>query len=229
MGLFLELLALHRDAVAVEELDPRGLDPDPAVLPEVERLAITRAVDKRRREFIAGRTLARRCLQRLGTAAVAIPVSDDRAPEWPPGVVGSITHTNTWCAVAVARADRVRGIGIDVELDEDLKEDLWPRVCTAAEQRYLAGRPAADRGFLAKLIFSAKEAAYKAQYPLTRKFLDFTAMSIELVVDGGATEGTFRAVLQEAAGELLAVGDVIHGTFRRIPGLVGSAVMLPVS
>jgi 4'-phosphopantetheinyl transferase EntD len=70
--------------------------------------------------------------------------------------------------VAVAaRAQHVRSLGLDVEPDAPLDPELWDEVCAPAEAAWLAAQAPARRGRLAKLVFSAKECAYKCQYPLT--------------------------------------------------------------
>ena len=68
-----------------------------------EAQAIDHAVPKRRREFTAGRTAARRACARLGVWAGALPVAADRTPVWPEGVVGSISHSDLSCAVLAGR------------------------------------------------------------------------------------------------------------------------------
>ena len=156
-----------------------------------EVAAIAGAVPSRQAEFLTGRAAARRALARLGVGGAPLLPGPDRAPRWPPGIVGSITHTREACAVAVARETDVRAIGIDAEPREALEENVWPTVCTAVERRTLASLPASERGAYAKLLFSAKEAVFKCVYPATSRFLEFT--DAELTFDVSAQ--TFRATL----------------------------------
>jgi 4'-phosphopantetheinyl transferase EntD len=132
-------------------------------------------------------------------------------------MVGSISHTDSWCAAAVARALEVRSIGIDLELATPLKESLWRRVCTPKERDWLHELPAA--GLTGKILFSAKEAVYKCQYPITNKFLGFHAVEIEL------GDGSFRAIFQQEAGEFKP-GDVMLGRYLVEEGLVATACEL---
>jgi len=187
---------------------------------EAERMA--KAVEKRQREFALGRRLAREGLARLGIAPTAIPMGSDRSPEWPAGIVGSITHTKTWCAAAVARADEVAGVGLDVEMAEDLAHKLWDSICTARDLAWLDARPAGERGRLAKAIFSAKESAYKAQYLVTRTYLGFMAMSVEVDADAG----TFVATFEQTSGEAFVPGDVLRGRVRWTRDVVATAVVI---
>ncbi len=167
---------------------------------EQEQRYVARAVEKRRREFQAGRHCARRALEMLGAEGVAIPAGEDRAPCWPPGFVGSITHTGkletAFAAAAVARAAEVQGVGLDAEQTEPLGEELMGHVLTDTERRALDAEPASERALLAKLIFSAKEAFYKCQYPLTLQYLGFHDVEVEL----DRHSATFRAMLLTASG-----------------------------
>lgn len=138
-----------------------------------EAAAIASAVPARRAEFAAGRRAARRAMARLGYAPAAILTGADRAPVWPAGLIGSITHCDGHCMAVVAPTGAIRALGIDLEGDGPLPDDLVDTVCTATECRWLATLPQAERGSAAKRVFGAKEAAYKMQYPLTRRFLEF--------------------------------------------------------
>jgi len=176
------------------------LAPD-ALYPE-ERQHIAKAVPKRQAEWTIGRVCARAALARLGLAPGPIVSGTDRNPSWPPGVVGSITHTDTVCAVAVARAADVVSLGIDVETAAPLDADLEPLICTPAERRWLDAQPSEERGIWSKLVFSAKESFYKCQYPRTGQLLDF--LDVELSLDPRAT--TFSARTRKPMPALAAVG-----------------------
>lgn len=142
-----------------------------------EEPVVAQAVEKRKWEFRAGRHCARCALGALGLPESAIPSGADRAPLWPAGVVGSITHTGSgsqaYAAAVVARASEVRALGLDAERAEPLSENLEPRVLTAGELAFVGTLPERERGLVAMLHFSAKEAFYKCQYPLTQRFLGF--------------------------------------------------------
>lgn len=146
-----------------------------------EKACIARAVDKRRAEFATARHLARTALAMLGVPAQSLCSNPDRSPRWPAGTIGSITHTYTYCAVAVAASSKVRSIGLDAEVSGALPKDLISIVCTKRERQSLALLSPQTAGHRAKLLFSGKEAFYKCQYPLTRSRLDF--QDVELVID----------------------------------------------
>lgn len=190
--------------VCVAQGDPRAQWEGP--LPGEED-AIARASASRRREFLAGRALARQAMRALDLAAEPIPAGSDRAPVWPAGMTGSISHCADWCVAAAARLDDgYLSIGLDIEPALPLDAGLIDEVCTADERGWLGLQPAPRRDVLARAIFSAKECAYKCQYPLSRALLDFQAMSIRL--DHAAS--TFVARF-EVAARPFETGDELEG------------------
>ena len=207
------------DSVAAVSTREDLVDVD--LFPEEEE-SVGRAVEKRRREFVTGRACARLALERLGIAPVAIADGERGEPLWPSGVVGSITHCRGYRACAVARAQDVAAIGIDAEVHEPLPDGVLEQVAFGRELAMVA-----DRGTgicLDRLLFSAKEAVYKAWFPLTKRWLGFE--DAELSIDGAA----FRA-------RLLVPGPLVDG----VPlaelrgrwcvedGIVAAAVVLPLS
>ncbi len=151
--------------------------------PEKELIAIDSMVPTRRNEFIHGRVCARAALDKLGFPAQAIPVGADRAPIWPEGVVGSISHCGPVAAAATAHRHEFAGLGIDLETDEPLDSATLQLICRPSEQNWL--QETDDPLRFAKLIFSAKESIYKSIWPTIRHFVDFKDIGIHLDVDAG--------------------------------------------
>jgi 4'-phosphopantetheinyl transferase EntD len=174
-------------AVAAE-LHGRG---DPDLLLPTEALHLTRAVPVRWQQFAAGRLCARRALAEFGITDFPIRSTEDRQPIWPTTFVGSITHTDGFAAAAVAERGRIRALGLDSEVIGDVNMEIWPRICTLSEIAWLESRPGAERGAAAALIFSAKEAFYKCQYPCVGEALGFHDVWIE-AAQWGSAEGEFR-------------------------------------
>ena len=158
-----------------------------------EDAAVRNAVPKRRAEFRAGRTFARAALGELGVAPVPIVAGADRAPVWPPGVAASITHDATYCGVMAARVSDYAAVGIDIESSAPLDADLVHSICSATELGHGAALGDTLSVDFPKLIFCAKESAYKAYFSLTRTFLDFSDMEIRLSPRDGAFTGTVLA------------------------------------
>lgn len=172
---------------------------DPAVWPGEETAAM---VPARAAEFRAGRAAARAALAALGRPPVALPMGPDRAPVWPAGVTGSISH----CAglvLAVAGLSRDwAGLGLDAEPDLPLDPGL-------AETLLAKGEAAPDL----LSAFVAKEAAYKAQYALSRQLFDFH--TLRLTWEGAAFAARFaRAVPPFAEGQALRGRVVAGGGYR---------------
>jgi 4'-phosphopantetheinyl transferase EntD len=190
-------------------------DPDEPCFPGEEDLVAT-AVAGRRREFLTARRCAREALARLGFAPVPIRPGARREPTWPEGVAGSITHCAGYRAAAVARTADVPSLGIDAEPHAPLPPRVLPAVTTPADLDHLAGL--ADRHPAVhwdRLLFSAKEAVYKAWYPVTRRWLGFEDAS--LTVD--PLRGTFAARIH-----IESPWPVLHGRWRVAGGLVLAAV-----
>jgi 4'-phosphopantetheinyl transferase EntD len=161
-----------------------------------EAACIARAGAKRRREFSTGRTLARRAFAQLGIEGFALLSDADRVPRWPEGLVGSISHCAGCCAVAVARRGRILSLGLDVERAGRLEEELTARICTPREIERARALPPPDGVDWGKLVFSAKESAYKCYFPLARKLLGFQDMEIEFSAD--ATRFEARLLREDA-------------------------------
>ncbi len=174
-------------AVAADLREPG----DPELLLPAEAMYVGRAVPKRVQEFTAGRLCARRALAELGIMGFPLKVADDRQPVWPDLVVGSIAHTAGYCAAVVAERRRVGALGLDSEVAGAVKRETWTTICAPVEIAWLESLPPSDRSDAATLIFSAKEAFYKCQYPLVRERLHFYDVSVEPVA-WGASRGAFR-------------------------------------
>jgi 4'-phosphopantetheinyl transferase EntD len=191
-----------------------------ALFPE-ERAAILRAVPRRRAELAAGRAAARAAMAMLGRPPAPVPAGADRAPVWPAGLSGSIAHSDGVALAALAPAGAAAALGIDIEPDEGLEDALADEIATPAERARLAALPGPARGRALRALFAAKEAAYKAQYPLSRALLGFEAIAIE---PGPA--GRFAARFAAPAPPF-AAGDRIAGRLGRAAGLVLAAAALP--
>lgn len=176
---------LFRQEAYTDEAVPRLADGE---IPPEEQAYIRAAVPKRRAEFATARILARRGLCALGVAPAALVPDRDRAPVWPAGTVGSISHTSGYCAVVVDRSPPMRAVGLDVEALREVEPALEAQVMTPREQAWLRGRAPAERNDLMLLFFSAKEAFYKCQYPISRGFLDFLDVELEIALPQGRFE-----------------------------------------
>jgi 4'-phosphopantetheinyl transferase EntD len=183
---------------AVVAVDTRTDSQDIALFP-AEEAALGRAVEKRRREYTTARACARAAFGRLGLPIVAVTSGERGEPQWPAGVVGSITHCEGYRACAIARSREIVTIGIDAEPNAPLRDGLLPMIARAEELRWLDDlRRVEPAVHWDRLLFSAKESVYKAWFPLARRWLDFE----DALVTVAPMEGAFSARLM-VSGPLL--------------------------
>lgn len=111
-------------------------------------------------------------------------------PVWPRGVVGSLSHTKGLRAAAVAFSHDAAAVGIDVEPADSLPEGVLSAVLRPAEARQVGRLASSGVTFADRILFCAKEATYKAWFPLTHRWLGFHDADVEL-----RTDGTFTAYI----------------------------------
>jgi 4'-phosphopantetheinyl transferase EntD len=182
---------------AVETFDdPPGV----RLYPEEETL-LRRAVASRRIEFGTARWCARQALAKLGVPPAPILPGPRGAPSWPTGVTGSMTHCAGYRAAALAHSRDFAAIGIDAEPHGPLPDGVRDVIASQEEQLALTELAAtAPEASWDKLLFSAKEATYKAWFPLAQRWLGFKDALISI----NPADGTFTA-------RLLVPGPVLAG------------------
>ena len=163
-------------------------DGDELALLPAEVAAFAGSVLKVRRASGAARIVARMLLSRFGREPYAIPKSTAGMPVWPEGIVGSLAHDAKVAIAAMAAQPEFQSVGIDIEPAEPLAPDLLGIVATAKERDRIDDDP-----FRGRLLFSIKEAIYKAVYPLDRTFLDHHDVEVSLA-DGTAVVRNGRVV-----------------------------------
>jgi 4'-phosphopantetheinyl transferase EntD len=163
-----------------------------------EAAPLAGAVARRRAEFAAGRACAREALAALGVAAGPIPIGPGRDPVWPAGHVGAITHCEGLCAAVVASGERYAALGVDAEDAAPLSPGVLGQVCGQAELSAFEALGHWPPALWGTLAFCAKEAFYKAWFPLARTRLGFrdAVISFETGPDGGG--GAFQVAIGEA-------------------------------
>jgi 4'-phosphopantetheinyl transferase EntD len=148
---------------------------DEAALLDEEARSIVSKVVAVRRASGAARLVARDLLGRLGHPACPVPKVASGAPAWPPDVVGSLAHDGRIAVAAIALRREVEMLGIDVEPAEPLPLDVLDLIATERERLRHSGAP-----FQGRLLFAAKEAVYKAVYPVDQVFLDYHDIEVDL-------------------------------------------------
>jgi 4'-phosphopantetheinyl transferase EntD len=202
----------------------RVQDAPPDVL-ETEQPLIKKAVEKRRREFSAGRCCARQALRALGCADAPIMHDQNGAPLWPQSIVGSITHSTTHAAAAAAKGSRLRGLGIDMETVSRVSPAITNKILTAPEKAYLQRHPDPDeQQRLRALFFSAKEAIYKCLHPLLQCRIGFKDARIECMPDQQLINIFMCTRIQSALPGI----EHLHGSYCYFDNTVCTAVWLEV-
>lgn len=140
-----------------------------------EAAAFAGSVVKVRRASGAARIIARQLLQQFGHPPCALPKGAAGAPVWPAGIIGSMAHDSRIAVAAVGMRADVGALGVDIEPAEPLPSELLDLVATPQEQLKLA-----HDAYRGRLLFVAKEAVYKAVYPLDRMFLEHHDVEINL-------------------------------------------------
>jgi 4'-phosphopantetheinyl transferase EntD len=163
------------------------------------------AGDRRRADFLRGRACARRAIAALGLTPEPVLIGEDRGPIWPAGVVGSITHCDGYAAAAVALADHVRAIGIDVEAHRRLSDGAARKVCSPQELEWAA---AATRDIAwPTVLFSIRESVYKAWRPMTCRWLGYRDVDVHR---GRDVRRNARRSRRDRAGLAPVVRGAVH-------------------
>jgi 4'-phosphopantetheinyl transferase EntD len=191
----------------------------------LQELALVRnAVASRRREFATTRWCAHRVLDELGEVRCPL-LSDDRgAPTWPAGIVGSLTHCTGFRAAAAARSTTWRAIGIDAETDGPLPDGVLRLVANPTEMQELRRLTRYDSSVhWDHIMFSCKEAIYKAWYSMAGTWLDFVDVEVSL-----SACGSFAANLTDPmSGYDIDVPAGFSGRWSVGHGVIATATAVP--
>lgn len=185
----------------------RSLADAPLHPAEEAQIATRNMAREREREFRAGRFCAHRAMAGLSGRNEPVLTGPDRAPIWPTGLIGSITHCAGYCAAAVAYAGDFRSIGIDAELWRNFPTEVAKDIASDDElnQSTLASL---DRRLALALVFSAKESIYKSVNPIIKTFFDFHSVSIRL-----STEDCSFKIDTTTIGQLHGLKNNLFGKF----------------
>lgn len=127
-------------------------------------------------------------VMRVGLPAIEPARLASGAREWPGGYTGSVSHKRTTVVAAIAPTDRMTSVGIDIEcLDGNGVPSL--RGLDAVEQPWSISA-AHER----VIVFSIKEAAFKALHPVLGHPLGFRDVALSwLPPDAARCRGIARA------------------------------------
>lgn len=201
----------------------------PALIFQEEVDQIRKAVPKRQREYMSVRHCARLALAQIGFKPTPLPRGNGGTPVWPEGSVGSMTHCLGYRAAAVARENDLASIGIDAEQNKQLPSEILSFIASPYERGLLRELDTFQLSVQwDTLLFCAKEAVFKAWYPIMERWLGFedVRISIQLaepsstlsftgtfficpVVDSGDKHVTAISLLDAMAGQWQCVEGII--------------------
>lgn len=190
-----------------------------------EKAVIEEAIVKRQREFSTGRICARKALGKLGLSEFPVLMDEDRVPVWPEGFIGSITHSSSYGLCVVTKKNGNQSMGIDLEDDERLQPRIWPNSFTEDELAWLFIIQEETKAVPLKwatLMFAAKEAFYKAQFPITRTWVGFKDAKVELSFN----ENAFTLTLQKDIPSFWKKNTKFTGKYAFLKGSVVASVWL---
>jgi 4'-phosphopantetheinyl transferase EntD len=175
----------------------------PALWAGEEEALGARAIERRRTYFALGRAAAREALEELDLPGVAIGRGAAGEPLWPDGIVGAITHAGDTAVALVGRKSEYAGLGVDVEeLVRGPSARAARLVCRPTEMEWADVETGTRR---LTMLFSAKEAVFKAVFPIARVWLGFADAELAWV---GERCG-FDARLLKSAGPSYPEGSVV--------------------
>lgn len=207
--------------VVVEE--SRIEDAQGVLFPEEEAL-IARAIQKRRKEFTAGRTCLRKALKRLGVPSAPILQSKMRSPKVPRGYTATISHSGEFCAAAAMKKGEYESIGIDIEEYSLLEPNIEKWILVPSEQNMIKRLPNYSHVHWAKIIFSAKESFYKAYFQITEEYLDY--LEAEFAIEPESKSISCRLLKPPPVSDL--EGRTFQGRYKIADGHIFTAFAIPI-
>ncbi|QGU07659.1 4'-phosphopantetheinyl transferase Npt [Corynebacterium occultum] len=151
----------------------------------LEQSLVSHSVDIRKSEFGDARWCAHQALRDLGYDKGQPILRGERGvPLWPDEVCGSMTHTRGFRAAVVAPRLLVRAMGLDAEPADELPPEVLGSIAREGELAQLERLAANGVTAPDRLLFCAKEATYKAWFPMTHRWLGFEQAEIDIREDG---------------------------------------------
>lgn len=153
-------------------------------------------------EFSAARACACAALRQLTFPGIPLLPGLRGAPQWPEGMIGSITYCAGYRAAAVGLTKDVVSLGVDAQLNEPLPDDGMLDMVARDEERERVGILGICMPDICwdRLLLSAKLSVYKTCFPLDAWWLNLELADV--VID--AHRGTFTA-------DLLVPGPITDG------------------
>ncbi|MFG6412694.1 hypothetical protein ACG02S_02160 [Roseateles sp. DC23W] len=145
-----------------------------------ENQLLGKSTERQRDGFLAGRHAAHLACLRLGIACELIGRGRHGEPLFPAALRGSISHSRTVAVAAVAQATATQAVGVDVDDERNLPAIAMADISWKSEvSRLQTFLSLSDLHAAERFAFSAKEAVFKCQFPLTQnRRLGFKQVSL---------------------------------------------------
>lgn len=182
---------------------------------------------QRQQEFLAGRFCAVKAAEKIGLSLLSLPQGTTREPVWPELLTGSITHTKNKAFGCISLRWHLKSIGMDAEevISTDLFRDIASIISNESERKLLTSMTDQHKQSITRtLIFSAKEALYKALFPLCKTYIDFLDASLLSV---NFIERSFTIRLNSKNSFLKSYSNEYQGYFSLVDGTL--LTVIPIS
>jgi len=178
--------------------------------PKEQALALRISHAKRRQAFLAGRSAAHASLDAWGGPRLPILKTPIGAPNWQPGVIGSISHADQWAGAVTCEAGRgIQGVGLDLESRSRQANPQILGKIAKPEEILALGLSQEDFGDRELALFSLKEAVYKCLYPQVGEMFGFMEAQITCWEEGKIEIQTSEAIQKKGAAAILQ-GQIIQ-------------------
>jgi enterobactin synthetase component D len=193
---------------------------------EVPEILARARVRTRVKDLLVGRACAQLALQQAGASSNQVGASPSRAPIWPDGWTGSLSHAAGIAWAVAARRSDFASLGIDLEhlLTAEAVESVCSVALTPGERRFEAWNDAGDVTLRTTLLFSAKESIFKCLNPLVKEFIEFTEMEL---VSVDPVAGQLRFTCLRRLSPWIDRGQPMDVRFTRVGDLVLTATGWP--
>ena len=194
------------------------------LLPEEQAIAESFGLQRRRNEFKLGRIFAHVALSKFGLESEPILRNPKtREPCWPEPILGSITHSAGFAAVAVGLKKEIKGVGIDLEsFSRSVDFKISRHICVDSELKWLESLQTKEAIQALRIIFSAKESIFKCLYPFTKTYLSFKDAEVSI----HETENKFSFTIFKSIPSIIEKGFTHHGRYSKIDKMLLTSVYI---
>ena len=176
--------------------------------------------DKRKKEYLKSRELAHSLFSEIGISDFILLNDDKRAPIWPSGIVGSISHSSGFAIVAISKDHKSIGIDLEKIMSDERSEKLKDQFLTEEEIKINQ----LDFNLFSTIVFSAKESLFKLIYPLCREYFGFHSAKIREITDSG-----FSIELKSQSTSVSKFNGLYQGKWQKLDDIILTSLVIPKS